>query len=195
MIDDILVFGRTREEHDARPSQALSRLAKAGITLNQDKCRFGVSEVSFLGVIVSAQGIRPSPDKVEAVKAMEAPTDIAGVRRLLGMVHHLARFLPCISEVTAPIRALLSKSVSWVWKHEQNAAFKEIKKLLTADHCMAKHHPSYVTTVSADASSFGLRGLAADTALWRAPPSCVCFAVNDRDRAALQPEKKRMLSE
>nr|XP_037285108.1 uncharacterized protein K02A2.6-like [Rhipicephalus microplus] len=85
MIDDILVFGRTREEHDARLSQVLSRLAKAGLTLNQDKCRFGVSEVSFLGVIVSAQHIKPSPDKVEAIKVMEAPTDIAGVRRLLGM--------------------------------------------------------------------------------------------------------------
>ncbi|XP_072143386.1 uncharacterized protein [Dermacentor andersoni] len=85
MIDDILVFGRTRQEHDVRLSQVLSRLAKAGITLNQDKCRFGVPEVSFLGVVVSAQGIRPDPGKVEAVKAMEAPTDVAGVRRLLGM--------------------------------------------------------------------------------------------------------------
>ncbi|XP_075740610.1 uncharacterized protein LOC119165085 [Rhipicephalus microplus] len=132
MIDDILVFGRTREERDARLSQVLSRLAKAGITLNQDNCRFGVSEVSFLGVIVSAQGIRPSPDKVEAIKAMKAPTDIAGVRRLLGMVNHLARFLPCISEVTAPIRALLNKSATWVWQHEQNAAFKKIKELLTS---------------------------------------------------------------
>ncbi|XP_075526568.1 uncharacterized protein LOC142558304 [Dermacentor variabilis] len=90
MIDDILVFGRTRQEHDARLSQVLSRLAKAGITLNQDKCRFGVPEISFLGVVVSAQGIRPDPGKVEAVKAMEAPTDVAGVRRLLGMVNHLA---------------------------------------------------------------------------------------------------------
>lgn len=102
MMEDILVFGRTREEHDARLSQVLSRLAKAGITLNQDKCRFGVSEVSFLGVVVSAQGIRPRPHKVEAVKAMEAPTDIAGVRRLLGIAKHRARFLPHISEVTAP---------------------------------------------------------------------------------------------
>ncbi|XP_037529171.1 uncharacterized protein LOC119406504 [Rhipicephalus sanguineus] len=113
MIDDILVFGRTRQEHDARLSQVLSRLAKAGITLNEDKCRFGVSEVSFLGVVVSAKGIRPDPSKVEAVKAMEAPTDVAGVRRLLGMVNHLARFLPHISDVTAPIRALLNKSASW----------------------------------------------------------------------------------
>lgn len=156
MIDDILVFGRTRQEHDARLSQVLSRLAKAGITLNEDKCRFGVSEVSFLGVVVSAQGIRPDPSKVEAVKAMEAPTDVAGVRRLLGMVNHLARFLPHISDVTAPIRALLNKSASWVWQHEQEAAFKKVKELLTSDRCMAKYHPSYATTVSADASSFGL---------------------------------------
>ncbi|XP_037515497.1 uncharacterized protein K02A2.6-like [Rhipicephalus sanguineus] len=156
MIDDILVFGRTRQEHDARLSQVLSRLAKAGITLNEDKCRFGVSEVSFLGVVVSAKGIRPDPSKVEAVKAMEAPTDVAGVRRLLGMVNHLARFLPHISDVTAPIRALLNKSASWVWQHEQEAAFKKVKELLTSYRCMAMYHPSYATTVSADASSFGL---------------------------------------
>ncbi|XP_070388780.1 uncharacterized protein [Dermacentor albipictus] len=162
MIDDIFVFGRTRQEHDARLSQVLSRLAKAGITLNQDNCRFGVPEVSFLGVVVSAQGIRPDPGKIEAVKAMEAPTDVAGVRRLLGMVNHLARFLPHISDVTAPIRALLNKSASWVWQHEQKAAFEKIKELLTSDRCMAKYHPSYATTVSAD--------------------------VNDRYRAALQPD-------
>ncbi|XP_037515404.1 uncharacterized protein LOC119391827 [Rhipicephalus sanguineus] len=146
MIDDILVFGRTRQEHDARLSQVLSRLAKAGITLNEDKCRFGVSEVSFLGVVVSAKVIGPDPSKVEAVKAMEAPTDVAGVRRLLGMVNHLARFLPHISDVTAPIRALLNKSASWVWQHEQEAAFKKVKELLTSDRCMAKYHPSYATT-------------------------------------------------
>nr|XP_050038472.1 uncharacterized protein K02A2.6-like [Dermacentor andersoni] len=125
MIDDILVFGRARQEHDARLSQVLSRLAKAGITLNQDKCHFGLPEVSSLGVVVSAHGIRPDPGKVEAVKAMEAPTDVADVRRLLGM-------------------------------HEQKAAFKKIKELLTSDRCMAKYHLSYATTVSADASSFGL---------------------------------------
>ncbi|XP_075556585.1 uncharacterized protein LOC142588643 [Dermacentor variabilis] len=172
MIDDIVVFGRTRQEHDARLSQVLSRLAKAGITLNQDKCRFGVPEVSFLGVVVSTQGIRPDPGKVEALKAMEAPTDIAGVRRLLGMVNHLARFWPHISDVTAPIRALLNKCASWVWQHEQEAAFEKIKELLTPDRCMAKYHPSFAT----------------DATLRRAPPSRVRFEVNDRYRAALQPD-------
>lgn len=92
VIDDILVFGHTREEHDVRLNQVQSRLAEAGVTLNKNKCLFGVSEVPFLGVIVSAQGIRPDPGKVAAIKTMEAPKDVAGVRRLLGMVNHLARF-------------------------------------------------------------------------------------------------------
>nr|XP_050038393.1 uncharacterized protein LOC126535627 [Dermacentor andersoni] len=87
---------------------------------------------------------------------MEAATDVACIRRLLGMVNHLARFLPHISDVTAPIRALLNKSASWVWQHEQKAAFEKIKELLTSDRCMAKYHPSFATTVSADASSLGL---------------------------------------
>lgn len=65
MINDNLFFVRTRQEHNARLSQVLSRLAKAGITLNQDKCRFGVSEVSFLKV-VSAEGIRPDPSQIQA---------------------------------------------------------------------------------------------------------------------------------
>ncbi|XP_075535080.1 uncharacterized protein LOC142570595 [Dermacentor variabilis] len=154
MIDDTLVFGRTCQEHDARLSQELSRLAKAGITLNQEKCRFGVPDVSFLGVVVSVQVIRPDPGEVEAVKAMQAATDIAGVRRLLGMVNHLARFLPHISDVRAPIRALLNKSASW--QHERKAAFEKIEEILTPDRCMAKCNPSYATTASADASSFGL---------------------------------------
>ncbi|XP_037518504.1 uncharacterized protein K02A2.6-like [Rhipicephalus sanguineus] len=156
MIDDILVFGRTREEHEVRLNQVLSRLAEAGVTLNKNKCLFGVSEVPFLGVIVSAQGIKPDPAKVAAIKTMEAPKDVAGVRRLLGMINHLARFLPHISEITAPIRALLNKSSSWTWEHEQEAAFVRVKEILASDRCMAKYHPSYATTVSADASSFGL---------------------------------------
>ncbi|XP_070385024.1 uncharacterized protein [Dermacentor albipictus] len=193
MIDDILVFGRTHQEHDARLSQVLSRLAKAGITLNQDKCRFGVPEVSSLGV-VSAQGIRPDPCKVEAVKAMEAPTDVAGVRRLLGMVNHLARFLSHISDVTAPIRTLLNKSASWVWRHEQKAALEKIKELLMSDRCMAKYHPSNATTVSADASSFGLGAVFLQTqpSGERRPVAFASRSMTDTEKRYSQTEKEAL---
>uniref|UniRef100_A0A4D5RCR6 RNA-directed DNA polymerase n=1 Tax=Ixodes scapularis TaxID=6945 RepID=A0A4D5RCR6_IXOSC len=156
MIDDILVFGRTLEEHDSRLQQVLMRLSRAGITLNEKKCCFRQSEVSFLGVMVSARGIRPDPSKLQAIKEMSAPTDIAGARRLLGMVNHLGRFLPHVSDVAAPIRALLSKNAAWNWSHEQETAFTKLKLMLVSDRCMAKYHPAYPTVVSADASSFGL---------------------------------------
>lgn len=92
----------------------------------------------------------------EAIKTLEAPKDIAELRRLLGMVNPLARFLPNISEITAPLRAILSKKTSWSWHHEQESAFSKIKQLVVRDRCLAKYHPSYATTISADASSFGL---------------------------------------
>lgn len=87
---------------------------------------------------------------------MEPPTDVRGVRRFLGMVTHVARFLPHISEVTAPIRELLNKRSARVWGPAQQAAFAQVKALLPSERCMANYHPSYPTTASADTSSFCL---------------------------------------
>lgn len=106
--------------------------------------------------MVSAQGIAPDPEKVAAIQAMPAPEDVAGVRRLLGLVNHIGRFLPHVSEVTAPIRALLLKNSAWTWGHAQQSAFDRLKKLLCSDLCVARYHTAYKTTISADASSFGL---------------------------------------
>ncbi|XP_037576677.1 uncharacterized protein LOC119458889 [Dermacentor silvarum] len=70
MIDDILVFGKTRSEHDRHLRQVMEQLAKEGVTLNREKCSFATSSVKFLGVVVSAQGICPDPDRVAAIQAM-----------------------------------------------------------------------------------------------------------------------------
>lgn len=61
---------------------------------------------------------------------MSPPSDAAGVRRLLGMVHHLGHFLPDASEATAPIRALFGKNPAWTWSHEQESAFAAVKDML-----------------------------------------------------------------
>lgn len=115
-----------------------------------------MSEVPFLGVILSAEGIMPDPRKVQSFRTMEAPKDVAGVQRLLGVVNHLVRFLPHISDIATPIRAVVNKSSRWTWLYEQEATFVKVKELLTSDRCMAKYHLLCASTVSADASSFGL---------------------------------------
>ena len=86
MLDDTLIYGKTQEEHDHRLQVALQRLKAAGVTLNQQKCLFSVSEITFLEHVISKHGI---PSKIEAINRMEAPTDVAGARRLLGIVNQL----------------------------------------------------------------------------------------------------------
>nr|XP_037275468.1 uncharacterized protein LOC119168167 [Rhipicephalus microplus] len=156
VVDDILVFGRSRSEHDSRLQAVLRKLEQAGITLNASKCSFGVSSVKFLGVVVSASGISADPDKVSAIVNMKPPTDTHGVRRFLGMLNHIGRFLPNLSAVTTPIRLLLNKNAVWTWDHAQATSFETLKGMVASNACMASYNPELPTLVSADASSFGL---------------------------------------
>lgn len=155
-MDDVLVYGATREEHDNRLRAALQQLARSGVTLNPGKCQFGVTEVSFLGVILDKDGIRADPKKVKAIQLLPAPTDVSGLRRVLGMVNHVARFLPTLSQVTAPLRELLQKNNEWTWGLEQQRALDKVKQMITSERCLAKYDSSARTIVSADSSSHGL---------------------------------------
>lgn len=74
LIDDILIHGKTQEEHDLRLHTTLQRLEEAGITLNADKCEFSKPEVKFAGYIVNGNGIMSDPEKVKAIKEMPTPT-------------------------------------------------------------------------------------------------------------------------
>ncbi|MDD9361312.1 MAG: reverse transcriptase [Anaplasma sp.] len=156
MIDDILVFGSPQAEHDGRLEQVLNRLEAAGVKLNKAKCAFFPDKVKFLGVLVSSAGISPDPEKIQTLADLKAPTNVSGVRRLLGMANHVGLFLPHLSDVTAPIRTLLKKSSAWYWGASQQAAFNQLKSMFSLEASMAKYDPLYSTTVSADAGSYGL---------------------------------------
>ena len=110
MVDDILMSGNTQIQHDQRLETVLDRLARAGVTLNADKCVFSQSSVRFLGQIVDAEGIRPDPQKIKAVQAMQEPTNVTELRRFLGMVNQLLKFIPDMAETTKPLRDLLSSA-------------------------------------------------------------------------------------
>ena len=81
MMDDILIHGHTRQEHDDHLREVFRRLQEAGVTLNAEKCEFAQSSVKFLGHVIDASGIRPDPDKVIAIQKVRPPANVGDVRR------------------------------------------------------------------------------------------------------------------
>ena len=155
-MDDVLVFGHTREEHDARLMAALERTEAAGVTLNTQKCEFAKDRLRFLGHIISKDGVRADPAKTTAVLQMKPPQNIAELRRIMGMVNQLGKFSPNLAELSQPLRLLLSKKHAWTWNEFQQTAFARIKEELAKPTVLSHYDPTAQTKLSADASSFGL---------------------------------------
>ena len=105
-IDDILVFGKNRDEHDATLKQVLQRLAVASLKLNWSKCQVRQSRVKYLGHWLSAEGIMPDEDKLKAIQEMPCPEFVTDMRRFLGMATYLSRFIPQLSQATETLRHL-----------------------------------------------------------------------------------------
>ena len=155
-MDDILICGKTREEHDRRLIMVLKRAWDANLRLNPKKCMFGVNSLTFMGDVYSAEGIKIDPEKVVAIQKMEVPTDKTGVQRFLGMVNYLGRFIPDLSEETVNLRALTHSKSIWNWSSSHEKEFVKLKKLISNDQIMKFYDPKLPIKISSDASKSGL---------------------------------------
>ncbi|XP_054590187.2 retrovirus-related Pol polyprotein from transposon 412 [Nothobranchius furzeri] len=156
MMDDIIVWGTTREEHDQRLRQVLDKTREVNLKLNKDKCEFGVKKLTFVGDVVSENGVKPDPKKTSAICNMERPNNKDDVRRFLGMVTYLAKFVTQLSTLSAPLRSLLEQKNEWIWSHEQEQCFLKLKEILTQEPVLKFYDPERSTRISADASQHRL---------------------------------------
>ena len=156
LMDDVLVFGKDKEEHDERLMAALKRIEAAGATLNPSKCEFRKQQLKFLGHLVDGEGIRADPNKTSAITEMKPPTNISELRRFMGMINQLGKFSHNLADLTQPLRQLLSKKSAWLWGPDQDQAFANVKAELAKPTVLTLYDPLAPTKVSADASSYGL---------------------------------------
>lgn len=162
VADDFMIcgFGTTQEEavldHDRNLSLFLDRCKEENVVLGAKKFEFRQSEVPFIGHMATANGLKPGPQKVEALLRMPAPTDVAGVRRFLGMVQYLAKFMPKLSEMTKPLRELTQKEVVFAWQGAQEKAFQMVKAAASNAPVLRYYSLDEEVTVQSDSSQFGL---------------------------------------
>ena len=162
VADDLLVYGKgaTEEEaiadHDRKLQMLLQRCRERKIRLNPEKLKLRQKSLSFLGHQITSDGLRPDPAKVQAIQEFERPQDVQAVQRLVGFVNYLAKFLPKISDVMAPIRNLTRKGVPWNWSEAQEMAFVNIKKLVSDAPVLRFYDDKKPLVIQCDASEYGL---------------------------------------
>ena len=155
-IDDLLVWGRTKEEHDARLKQVLEIAHKNNVRFNLSKCKFGQKQIKYMGHIISDKGLSPDYDKIKAINEITEPVNKQDVQRLLGMLTYVSKFIKNFSEITDPLRSLLRKDVEFMWESEHKVAFQKLKNILTSKPVLQFYDVNAETVVSVDASCSGL---------------------------------------
>lgn len=125
-LDDILVFGHTKEEHDENLRYTLSRLREHNVLLNSDKCVFGKQTVKFLGFLLSHDGWRVDEDKRKAIEGFRRPETLTEVKSFLGLINFLEKFTLSRAERTKNLR-VLANSLSFYWTELEEFEFNDIK--------------------------------------------------------------------
>ncbi|GJU23628.1 putative reverse transcriptase domain-containing protein [Tanacetum coccineum] len=129
-IDDILIYSKTKEDHEVHLRLMLELLTKEKLYAKFSKCEFWLQEVHFLGHVVNQSGIHVDPSKIEAVKNWKAPTTPSEVRSFLGLAGYYRRFIVNFSKIAKPLTSLTQKNQKYEWGEEQEAAFQTLKNNL-----------------------------------------------------------------
>jgi hypothetical protein len=155
-MDDIIVSGSTLQEHDENLNRVLHKLQEHGLSLNDKKCRYRQRQVDYLGHTVSAAGLKPNGEKVQAILALRPPSTINEVRTFLGMAGYYRKFIPGFGTIAEPLTSLTLKESKFQWGQAQTTAYQTLK--LAVATCPVLQFPKSggQFCVSTDASDVGI---------------------------------------
>eukprot|EP00795_Rhopilema_esculentum_P009803 gene9803-18365_t len=154
--DDIIIWGSDKAELAARTTKVLDSIRSSGLKLNKEKCKFEAQTTTFLGHKIPAHGVEADPAKITAILSMPEPTSKKELQRFLGMITYLGKFIPNLSDLTAPLRSLLEKDAIYSFYKPQKDAINKLKEVITSNQILKFFDPTLPIRIQADASSQGL---------------------------------------
>ena len=156
--DDVIIYGYTREDHDANLINFFNVCQMEGLCLSAKKLELCRDRVSFFGAIYSREGVEPDPKKIQGIIEMTRPETKQQLQSFLGMVTYMGNFVSHLSHHTEPLRQLLKKDVTFYWDDQINRSFQEIKTLLkrATSRPLGYYDRKKAVIVQADASPRGL---------------------------------------
>ena len=122
IADDILVWGNDMQEHNKWLQTVLQKARDLNLKLNREKCKTGLSEVTYVGHTFGPQVFSPSKARVDAILNMEEPQNKTELQRFNGMINYLGKFIPNLSSLNKPLSELLEKDVAWHWTDKHSVS-------------------------------------------------------------------------
>lgn len=154
-VDDCIVFSKTIDKNLEMCDETLRRLSRAGLMAKPGKTQFLVKEIKFLGFLVSEQGIRNDPAKIEPLFQMMAPHDKTTARSFLGMVNYFKDSVPALQIIATPIHEITGKKSQFHWGPQQQKAYNEILIRLSSTPILARFRANEEIQIYTDASLIG----------------------------------------
>ena len=154
--DDLIVAGKSKQEHDQSLEEVCKIIEGSGMTLNFDKCIFGKTEIPWWGLMISNKGISPHPEKVQSLKNISPPSNKDELRSFFCMVQSNSDFLPQLARNSIHMRKLLKKHARFIWSHECQTEFDSIKSNFQEDILLRYFDPDLKTYIYVDAHQSGL---------------------------------------
>lgn len=200
-LDDIIIGSTDVKSHLVTLEKVLQKLHSHGMKLKKSKCSFLLEEVQYLGYVISKDGIKVDPSKVEAIVKIPRPLNVTELRSFLGLVNFYARFVPNLSSILSPLYELLKKGINWKWGKPCEVAFKKIKKILVSAEVLTHYDQNKPLILTTDASSRGIGGVltqpggagrGAGAGELERPVAYVSRALNDAERNYSQIDKEAL---
>ena len=193
-LDDVIIFAKSISDHEKKLRSVFDRLRLNNLKLQPDKCEFMRHEVVYLGHIISEFGVKPNPEKIQAVADYPVPNNPKEIKQFLGICGFYRKFIKDFSKITQPLTKLLRKEVDFCWTPEQQRSFEILKSRLTSEPLLQYPDFSKEFILTTDASNFAIGSVLSQGSLGSDMPIAYASRTLNRAESNYNTTERELLS-